>query len=285
MAATLTARSHAKINLGLRILHRRPDGYHEIETVFHRIGLHDTIEVREAGDITVTSSDPAAPSDRTNLAYRAAELLREAAGTRAGASIAIAKRIPVGAGLGGGSSNAATVLTMLGEFWDVRVPQERLREIALRLGSDVPYFLEQGSAAASGRGERLTYFDLDLPFAILLVYPGLHVSTARAYASVLPGGGRAGRPLREELAEALQVPARLQTALTNDFEPSVFADFPAIGEAKRALLASGAVCASMSGSGSSVFGFYGTTEAAEAAARSFAAAANTVHITPPGFRP
>lgn len=284
MTATLTARSYAKVNLGLRILRKRADGYHDIETVFHRIGLYDVIDVRLADEIQVTSTDPAAPSDRTNLAHRAAALLHEAAGTRSGANIAITKRIPVGAGLGGGSSNAATALVLLQELWNVRVPPERIKEIAILLGSDVPYFLQQGSAVAYGRGERLTYFDLDLPFAILLVTPALHVSTAWAYTSVTPRGADPVRPLKDDLAEALLRPALLQPALTNDFEPSVFTGFPAIADMKRRLLATGAVCAAMSGSGSSVFGFYPTTASAEAGARSFNAPGTTVHVTPPHFR-
>ena len=285
MTATLRARSYAKVNLGLRIIRKRPDGFHDIETVFHRIGLHDIVEIREAEDISVTSTDPAAPSDRTNLAYRAAALLRETAGTRAGVSIAITKNIPVGAGLGGGSSNAATVLTMLQELWKVRVLPGHLQEIALALGSDVPYFLRAGSAAAHGRGERLTYFELDMPFAILLCTPGIHVSTALAYRSVTPRGGEPERPLKDELMHALRHAALLPAALTNDFEPSVFAGFPAIAEAKQAMLATGAICASMSGSGSSVFGLYPSTEAAESAALSFRSPGMAVHVTPPHFQP
>lgn len=284
MAATLTARSYAKVNLGLRIIRKRPDGFHDIETVFHRIGLHDIVEIRESDDISVTSTDPAAPSDRTNLAYRAAALFREAAGARGGVSIAITKHIPVGAGLGGGSSNAATVLTMLQELWKVRVPPGRLHDIALALGSDVPYFLRPGSAVAYGRGERLTYFDLDMPFALLLCTPGLHVSTAWAYGSVTPRGGESERSLRDELMHALRQTALLPAALTNDFEPSVFAGFPAIADAKRTMLATGAICASMSGSGSSVFGLYPTMEAAESAALSFRGPGMTVHVTPPRFQ-
>ncbi len=284
MTATLTARSYAKINLGLRILRKRPDGFHDIETVFHRVGLHDIVEIREADDISVTSTDPAAPSDQTNLAYRAAALLRETGGTRAGARIAITKNIPVGAGLGGGSSNAATVLTMLQQLWKVHVPAGRLQEIALALGSDVPYFLRAGSAVAYGRGERLTYFELDMPFAILLCTPGLHVSTAWAYRSVTPRGGEPERPLKDELMHALRHTAFLPAALTNDFERSVFAGFPAIADAKQTMLATGAICASMSGSGSSVFGLYPTTEAADSAALSFRSPGMAVHVTPPRFR-
>lgn len=285
MDDSFTARSYAKINLGLRIIRKRPDGFHDIETVFHRVGLHDIIEIREADEISVVSTDPAAPSDQTNLAYRAAALLREASGAKAGAGISITKRIPVGAGLGGGSSNAATVLNGLQEFWNVRVPAERLQEIALQLGSDVPYFLGGGSAEAHGRGERLTYLALVIPYAILVCTPGLHVSTAWAYRSVTPRGSEPLRPLKDELADALQRPELLPAALANDFEPPVFASFPAIAEAKETLLATGAICASMSGSGSSVFGFYRTTEEAESASRMFRAPGMTTHVTPPLFRP
>ena len=285
MTAMLTGRAYAKINLGLRIIRKRPDGFHDIETVFHRVGLHDVVEIREAGDISVTSTDPEVPSDQTNLAYRAAMLLRDAAGRRPGVSIAITKKIPIGAGLGGGSSDAATVLIMLQELWKVHVPPEPLQEIALALGSDVPYFLRAGSAVAYGRGERLTYFKLEIPFAILVCTPGLHISTAWAYRSVTPRGLEPERPLKEQLVEAFQHPSLLPAALINDFEPSVFAGFPVIAEAKQTMLASGAICASMSGSGSSVFGFYPTTEAAESAALSCLGRGMTVHVTPALFRP
>lgn len=285
MNPTLTGQAHAKINLGLRIIRKRPDGYHDIETVFHRIGLHDVIEMREADGITVVSSDPAAPSDPTNLAYRAAELLREATGTRAGVRIAITKRIPVGAGLGGGSSDAAEVLKMLQQLWSVSLPPERLLEIALALGSDVPYFLRPGSAVARGRGERLSYFKVDVPYAILVCTPALHVSTAWAYGSITPRGAEPARPLEDEISEALRRTELLPSALTNDFEPSVCARFPAIAGARQRLLDTGAIVASMSGSGSSVFGFYSTVESAEAATGAFRDTGAAVHVSPPGFSP
>ena len=143
-------RAHAKINLGLRILGRRDDGYHDIETVFHRIALHDEIELETAPALTVESSDPAAPGGEETICHRAAGLLRERLGIERGASIRIRKNIPVGAGLGGGSADAALVLRELPRVWGLSATDETLRDLALQLGSDVPYFLGTGSALRTG---------------------------------------------------------------------------------------------------------------------------------------
>lgn len=276
-------RAHAKINLGLRIIGRRADGYHDIETIFHRVSLHDGLELEASGQIEVTSSSPEAPGGEGNLCYQAVRLLQDHLNVRAGARIHIQKAIPVGAGLGGGSSDAALVLRELPRLWGIEVTDESLREMALKLGSDVPYFLGAGSALARGRGEQLQYIRLSIPFVILLCYPNIHVSTAWAYRQARVSG--TGPDLLGLLQQGLEHPALLQQSLQNDFEPTVLAAHPEIRRAKEEMLEGGALYASLSGSGSSVFGFFRTEEEATGPATRFRARGYTTSTTPPGFLP
>ena len=255
-------RAYAKINLALLVKEKRPDGFHNIETVFHRIDLFDEITFEAADDIVVHSSDAAAPSDERNICHKAATLLQERLGARRGVRISIQKNIPVGAGLGGGSSDAATVLRELPKFWGHSVDDATLHQPALQLGSDVPYFLHRGTALGRGRGEILEYFDLDIPFTILLCYPGVHVSTAWAYQQVKPSVGGETIDLRAILTDGMKNPSLLRAKLRNDFEPIVFKQFPVIKEVKEMMLNAGAEFALMSGSGSSVFGLFSGKEAA-----------------------
>ncbi len=276
--------AYAKINIGLFVEEKRPDGYHNLLTVFHRVDLADTIRFSPAEKILVDSDDPAAPGDESNLCHRAAAALRALAGIQAGVRIELRKKIPVGAGLGGGSSDAATVLSHLPAFWGISVDEAALRTIALGLGSDVPYFLRSGSALARGRGELLEYFDLQIPYTILLCNPGIHVATGWAYARVTPRPAPA-EDLRSIILDGLRDPAGLSRGLRNDFEPAVFAAHPEIADLKTTMLDRGAVFASMSGSGSSVFGFFSSAETASALAEVYRRRGMTASITSPSFRP
>jgi 4-diphosphocytidyl-2-C-methyl-D-erythritol kinase len=276
-------RAYAKINLGLRIRRKRDDGYHDIETIFHRIDLYDELVIRPSESIRVTSSDPSAPGGPENIAHRAATMVQQTLQVTAGADIAIAKRIPVGAGLGGGSSDAAVVLQQLPQHWGGTIPHEELRSLALSLGSDVPYFLQRGSASARGRGEQLEYFILDIPFAILLCNPGIHVSTPWAYQHVHPS--RDPIDLRTAIARGLDDPQYLSRAIVNDFEPVVFREYPAVKSIKETMLAGGAVFSLMSGSGSSVYGFYAETVRMTAVSEELASRGFRVFHTAPHFSP
>lgn len=278
-----TVRAYAKINLGLRILRKRPDGYHDIETVFHRVALHDTISMVAGDRLELVCEADAVPADERNLALRAALLLRESTGTRQGVSVTLTKRIPVGAGLGGGSSDAASVLTHLPRLWGIDVSPEALRRLALELGSDVPYFLERGSALARGRGDLLDYFPLPLPFTILVCYPRVHVSTAWAYQQVRPRTDVPARDLADIIRDGIEEPAILRGELVNDFEESVVEAYPVIGDIKRILVVGGAVYASMSGSGSAVFGFFRDEGSARETAASLDARGFFTSLTPPFF--
>lgn len=282
----MTVRSYAKINLGLRILRKRPDGYHDLETVFHRINFWDEIVLRPRPETLSLETDQAdLPADRSNLCLQAAELLKAAAPGELGASIFLRKRIPIGAGLGGGSSNAASVLMGLQRLWSVRLGDEGLRAMALRLGSDVPYFLVEGSAYATGRGEILEPIPLVLPYWIVVVVPPVHVSTAWAYKHLRPND----RTARFSLKEAVSVPAsRLRSSLaglTNDFESLVLESHPEVQETKRRLDALQPVCALMSGSGSAVFALFADERSALLAVEQFAGDRYACSLTEPNFSP
>jgi 4-diphosphocytidyl-2-C-methyl-D-erythritol kinase len=255
-------RAYAKINLGLFIREKRPDGYHNIETVFHRIDLFDEISLSESDEVSVVSTDVHAPGDESNICYKAAMLLRQHLGARAGVRISIQKNIPVGAGLGGGSSDAATVLRSLPQFWGRTIDDETLHELALQLGSDVPYFLHQGTAVGRGRGDILEYFDLDIPFSTLLCYPNVHVSTAWAYQHAKASKPWRRNDLKRLLIDGMKTPSMLVSDLLNDFEPIVFREFPAVMRLKEAMMRGGAEFSLMSGSGSSVFGLFSRQQAA-----------------------
>jgi 4-diphosphocytidyl-2-C-methyl-D-erythritol kinase len=281
----LTFLAHAKINFGLFILERRPDGYHNIETVFHRINLCDEIELHRSPELRVVSTDPNVPSNERNICYRAARILRQQLGVKEGVTITLRKNIPVGAGLGGGSADAGALLRQLPEFWGNSIDEAALQQIALQLGSDVPYFLNPGSALARGRGELLDYFTLDIPFTILLCYPHIQVSTAWAYANVTPEISTPQVDLKGLLLHGLTEPVRLVNELRNDFEPLVFTHWPEIMRVKETLLHYGAHYASMSGSGSAVFGLFPKTDEANKASNVLRAKGYLTFHTDPHFLP
>lgn len=283
--STLKLLAHAKINLGLLVLEGRPDGYHDIETVFHRIDLSDEIELSPSSEINVIASDPAVPSYERNICYKAATLLRDRLGVHEGVTITIRKTIPVGAGLGGGSADAGAVLCELPRFWNRSIEDNALRRIALDLGSDVPYFLKSGSALARGRGEILEYFPLDIPFSILVCYPHIHISTAWAYRNIVPATRASHVALRTLLVDGLDKPVELGHRLHNDFEPLVFTAWPEIGEVKQEMVRGGAVYASLSGSGSAVYGFFSEKHLAENAGVGLQARKYFTSLTDPHFTP
>jgi 4-diphosphocytidyl-2-C-methyl-D-erythritol kinase len=280
----MTVRSYAKINLGLYVLAKRGDGFHELATVFHRINLFDTISFEASGGgVTLDCNRDDIPRDSGNLCVRAAEaLLRDH--RHVGVHMYLQKNIPSGAGLGGGSSNAAAVLRVLPSLLGLDLPDEERMEIAAMLGSDIPFFLQDSSAEASGRGEILTPFTWQAPWWILLVHPGVHVSTAWAYGQLHPRIPAETPRLREALLRADTDGEALGTVLHNDFEAVVMDAFPAIREVRDRMLASGALGALMSGSGSSVFGLFRDERAAAACAAQFPEEYVT-SLTAPSFSP
>ncbi len=286
----ITLRAYAKINLGLRILRKREDGYHDIETIFYRVNPYDEIRLEPSTDIVFESNDTSLPADESNLCIRAAKLLQQYAGISLGVKISLIKNIPIGAGLGGGSSDAATTLLGLIKLWDIGITKEELSALALQLGSDVPYFLNQGTAYATGRGEILEYFNINNPHWIVLVCPDIHVSTAWAYQEIHSSRLKTHNSklitqtsnLKTLLLENINNPQQLNPLLHNDFEPLVLHKHKSIAYLKLSLYATGAKFAQMSGSGSSVYGFYTDEKEAMNAATQFSRKYK-VFITPPNF--
>ncbi len=243
------------MNLALEVLGKRADGYHEIATVLQAVDLFDRLTVEAADTISLDTDDPDLPTDDGNLVMRAARLLQKESGVDAGARIGLRKQIPVAAGLGGGSSDAAATLWALNRLWRLRWPKARLYDVAVRLGMDVPFFLGPGRALATGRGERLAPLPAGGGYALVLVNPRVPLSTREVYERV-PTGWRAEATGTERMIEALRTRnvAKVAAALTNHLEGIVEPILPVVRQMKAALLAAGALGAVMSGSGPTVFG-------------------------------
>ncbi len=272
-------RAHAKINLCLRVLGRRPDGFHDVRTVMQTVSLSDSLRVavRPGTPSVELSCNIPALRGRANLAWRAADTLLRRAGARAAVSIRLRKAIPVGAGLGGGSSDAAAVLRAMGALLPRRPAPGLLAEVAAGLGSDVPFFLLGGTALATGRGTRLESLDDLDPVPLVIARPDVEVSTAWAYGalardrSALPPGTAGGRIVGTGSETWTPGDPCGQSGLDNDFEAVVFRRFAGIGTLKRRLSAAGARVALMTGSGSAVFGVFNTSQLARAVARTLRA--------------
>ena len=258
----ITLRAYAKINLGLRILGKRSDGYHDIETILHRIDCYDELSFTKSETISLESDSPEVPPGEENLCIRAARLFISHTGAKDGAHIVLRKKIPVGAGLGGGSSDAAETLLGLNELWGLGMKPDELHPLAAQLGSDVSYFLREGSAYATGRGERLEYFGLKLPHWIVVLYPNIHVSTAWAYQQVKVERSDHTEILRDNFADNLRDAEKLRELIRNDFEPVVFRAHPELAKIKRTFYEHGAHFAQMSGSGSSMYALFESEEGA-----------------------
>jgi len=263
-------KAFAKINLGLQVLGKRPNGFHEINTVFVRTSFYDELSFNLSDSLSVRCSVDLGIAQESNLVYKAADLLRNHVNNSSlGADIFISKNIPSGAGLGGGSSDAASTLLTLRELWNVKISDEELSNIALSLGSDVPYFLQSGTATGLGQGEKLEYFDYALPYTTVLIFPGIHVSTAKAYQSL--NRGNKDYPLidfRDILLKSIENNKILKNGIINDFEAAVFNSHPELAAIKHQLYADGAILSLMSGSGSTIFGLFEDRSSATAATKS-----------------
>jgi 4-diphosphocytidyl-2-C-methyl-D-erythritol kinase len=245
---------NCKINLGLRILERLPDGYHRLETIFYPLGLSDILEINPSNSaithLTITGIEvQGQPTD--NLCYQAWEMLNKEYGIPA-VEMHLHKIIPTGAGLGGGSSDAAFTLAMLNDLFEIGITNEKMYSLALRLGMDCPYFLLNTPALGTSKGEILTPASIDLKgIHIVVVKPEIHISTAEAYSGVIP------RLRNKSLSVLMQQPVgNWKHSLVNDFEESVFRKYPEIARIKDKLYENGALYASMSGSGSAVYGLF-----------------------------
>jgi 4-diphosphocytidyl-2-C-methyl-D-erythritol kinase len=267
LETTLTLPAFAKINLSLRILSKRADGYHEIDTVFQTISLHDTITltVTAKPEIVLSCDDHSLPTDSNNLVVRAAEALQARFAPDKGARIHLAKRIPSQAGLGGGSSDSAVTLIGLAHLWEIELTAKEFLELASELGADSPFFLYGGRAHGRGIGTDLTPLE-DTPERFLLVLkPSQGICTMRAYARLMR---RYACLTTSEAKTILSSSERSEIsdnfnykALQNDFEPAVFEIEPEIERAKVALMKAGAEVALLAGSGSAVFGIFDNQDA------------------------
>ena len=267
----LTLASPAKINLFLHVTGKRQDGYHELFSLMCCISIMDQIQLDFSGsEILIDCSHPGVPPDNTNLAARAAREFYAACDRSSlpGTRILINKQIPVAAGLGGGSSNAATVLKGLNEYYGTPLTPSRLSQIGLSLGADVPFFLFGRPALASGIGEHLEAFDMLKNYHVVVVFPGFAVSTAEVFGQLnLRLTNRQKKPTKALLKnKGFIAPQHLH----NDLETVTLKTSPEIEKAKKWLTDKGALGALMSGSGPSVFGLYDDEEAARAAADSIA---------------
>jgi 4-diphosphocytidyl-2-C-methyl-D-erythritol kinase len=271
MPRAAPVKSYAKVNLGLEVLGLRDDGYHELRTVFQTIDLHDDLLLRpRPRGVSVQCDHPLVPRGPANLAVRAAEDLRRYARVTAGVEIVLEKRVPVGGGLGGGSSNAAAVLLGLDRMWRLGLGPAGLQPLARRLGADVPYFLLGGTALGLARGDEVYPLRHQLRAWIVLVDPGSPVSTARVFARI-----DASLTPRENSTSIFHFVSReLEGAgayrlLVNDLEEAAMEEAPALRERvariRDVLRGEGARVAALSGSGSSFFGLFGDARAARRA--------------------
>jgi len=274
----LTVYAPAKINLALKILRRRADGYHDIQSILQKVSLYDTLVLKRSPlqGITVTADDPSIPTDSRNLAYRAADLLLQQQKITSGIAIHIKKRIPAGAGLGGGSSNAAATLAGLNKLLRCNLPETELLRLGVQIGADVPFFIyDKPSALAEGIGEQLSPVMIQVPLWLVIIFPGFSISTKWAYENyrVLTNEGKNISIFRsfKQLNAVLHI-------LSNDLENVVTQQYPEIQEIKHTLIQAGACGSLMSGSGSSVFGIFPDEQQAQEALTLVSTPANRVFI-------
>ena len=267
--------SFAKINLDLRVLGTRADGYHDLRTVFQSLALFDNVTVTaRRGPLSVTCDEPDIPTDQRNLVWKAASLLHRVTTGRQtaprGIAIDLRKRVPSEAGLGGGSSNAAMTLLALNKLWKLELDPASLARIGARLGADVPYFIVGGTALGLGRGDDIYPLADMPPVHVVILRPGFGVATSDAYAW-FDEESRPRRAMKEPAARLVPPgwPAWSAT-LRNDLEIPVVRHHPAIGRIRQSLVDAGATFAAMSGSGSAVFGLFERADAARRTANDLA---------------
>jgi 4-diphosphocytidyl-2-C-methyl-D-erythritol kinase len=273
MPRSLRVRAYAKVNLGLEVLGPRDDGYHELRTLFQTIDLHDDVVLRpRPSGVSLRCDHPLVPQDATNLAARAAEALRAYGRISAGVEIEIRKRIPVGGGLGGGSSDAAAVLLGLDRMWKLGLGPAGLHRLARRLGADVPFFLLGGTALGLSRGDEVYPLRRQVRAHVVVVDPGIHVSTANVFARVDAGltPRLNSNSIFYFVSRELEGPGAFP-ALANDLEQAALEEAPALreqaGRIRVVLLREGALLAALSGSGASYFGLFEGARPAERARR------------------
>lgn len=257
----------AKINWFLSVLNKREDGYHNIVSLMQAVGLYDTLLFEESERVEVISDIADLPAEM-NLVFKAAVLMKDRAAVRTGARITLKKDIPLAAGLGGGSSDAACALIGLNRLWGLTLNTADLRDMGAQLGSDVPFFIDDIFAIVEGRGEAITPLGDASEMPLLLVNPGISVSAAWAYKALQAGLTKKAVDIKLfcQSLDRKDFDA-LRSQQINDLELPVLKEYSAIGRIKELLLGQGAVMSAMSGSGSTVFGVFGTAEEAQNASK------------------
>jgi len=245
--------SLAKINIGLNIISKRSDGYHNLETIFYPINLFDDLEFIESDKFSIDCTDPSIPTDSSNLIWKAKDLIQEKSSEEINVRVKLLKRIPSFAGLGGGSSNAAITLKALKQIYNIDLTKDELQSIAVRIGADVPFFLENKPCFAQGRGEILLPLnDFQVDGKIVVVFPKVNVSTAWAYSEITPKHPYFSIASIKTFSDFLENTNKIE----NDFEHPVFFKYPEIGEIKNYLIKMGSIYSSLTGSGSAVYGIF-----------------------------
>ena len=244
---------NCKINLGLNIVNKRDDGYHDIETVFFPIPLKDSLEVIEKEKFEFSASGSSIEGEtEKNLCIKAYHLLKKDIPHLPVVQMHLHKAIPMGAGLGGGSADGAFTLKLLNKKFELRLSEEQLINYSLQLGSDCPFFISNRPCFATGRGEKLEPIELDLSeYKIVIVHPAIHISTALAFATIKPL--KPGKSIKQIVQQPVST---WKDEIKNDFEEPVFAKYPEIKKIKDAMYNAGAIYASMSGSGSAVYSIF-----------------------------
>ncbi|NQV38879.1 MAG: 4-(cytidine 5'-diphospho)-2-C-methyl-D-erythritol kinase [Candidatus Marinimicrobia bacterium] len=275
----LTLKSSAKVNIGLQVLGKRADGYHDIHTVFQELEFHDTITfTKEGEDISLTSNVAWFPTDDSNTCRKAYSIMRKQFSAIGGVKVHVEKQIPAGGGLGGGSGNAATVIKGLNILFDLGLTTSKMESIALKVGADVPFFIRGGAQLGDGTGENLTVLPHSVSGTYLLVIPDVSINTAWAYKSLRIG--LKDRKQASNFSGFLQKDLIPFEIFENDFERIVIPAHPEIGTIKEQLYSVGARYASLSGSGSTVFGIFDDEVSAMEAESNFQHHYNTVLTFP-----
>ncbi|MDP2037743.1 MAG: 4-(cytidine 5'-diphospho)-2-C-methyl-D-erythritol kinase [Ignavibacteria bacterium] len=252
----------AKINIGLDVLSKREDGYHNLNTLFYPIpDLFDTLLIERSEKYEFICDSSFVPTDESNLVVKALRLLEKHSNKQIKARIELKKNIPSQAGLGGGSSDAAATLISLNEMFQLEIKHERMLELALELGSDVPFFIKAKPASGTSRGEKLEFVNVEIVEPILIVNPRINVSTKEAFSNIATNSSATN--FRSVISEEKLDYSLARVLIKNDFEPTVFGLHPEIGEIKKTLYECGALFALMSGTGSTVYGIFPNTELAE----------------------
>jgi 4-diphosphocytidyl-2-C-methyl-D-erythritol kinase len=250
----ITIKTPAKINFGLNVIAKRADGFHNIETIYYPVDIWDTITFSESDKFIFETDNETLNSENDNIILKAVSVLEDHSKKKLNAKIHLSKKIPIGAGLGGGSSDAAAVLKTLNSLFRLNIDSLKLNEMAANIGSDVPFFLNPYPSFASSRGEVLEQINFKIDYAIFLINPGIFVSTKWAYEKVKPR--KSGLSLIELYRIGKLKPENFKEYITNDFEKPVMEEFQAIRKLKEELYEMGADFALMSGSGSSLFAIF-----------------------------